>query len=883
MEKQKRTLARSVFLKGAFLKEGRDTPLRSSPPVDVSGPVPKHLVKLPGGDWHLWQWAALRGAGLPATEVLKLSASSCVTDAENLLFAVDKVRVAHREALNAVRNALDALRKEGQWDDVTKREPLVKAMRQLSKGNVPSGFDEPVEVRTIIGAFDQALQAERIASINYREKFEATTIESSSAICDIAATERFQEAVVWQNRQAFHSAIQPLLRRPPKTPARSSKQRQHEELVAGYLQRYCVKNDTIGFFGPVGWARLGGTTERARIHPGVDLLASRRVYFEVWCMDELGAKLSEDNELRAWIAPRRLPYVYVEETTLRLPRARPQKISEVSVAALRACDGETTARDIVTGLRHRFPGQIGHAASGYELLKQLCDRGLISWKLELPIEPFPERTLRDLIGRVRDESLRQVALAAIDELEEKRAGVTRAAGNATELDVALAELEKSFSRLTGSSATRAHGKNYAARTLVYEDGRRDIEVEFGEEILQALGPPLTLLLLSARWYTHQVAEYYRLKFKEIYDELKTQTGSPTIDAAVFWYRLHALLYDSTQSAWNNVLPQFQQRWAKIFALPAGERRVSYSAETLRPQVEAAFAAPHPGWATARHHSPDVMIAAAGPEALRRGDYNIVMGELHLGGNTLRGSLFVNQHPRPQELHEAFRSDIAKQDITIVPPKSWPGLTVRTLPVLLTEGNHQLLVTHDAFGNSMQHSLPIASLVVEDSPDGLVFRTRDRKHSFLVHDNLSDVLSGQTLNYFKLLKAANHNPRITIDRLVVSRESWSFPASECIFAFEKDAATRFLRTREWLQTRKLPRFVFVKVPVELKPFYVDFESSIYIDILSKNIRRTLEAGGDAALVTFSEMMPVHEQTWLPDAEGIRYTSELRMVAVDSRAG
>jgi hypothetical protein len=28
-------------------------------------------------------------------------------------------------------------------------------------------------------------------------------------------------------------------------------------VIANYLQRYCLKNDTIGFYGPVGWADAG--------------------------------------------------------------------------------------------------------------------------------------------------------------------------------------------------------------------------------------------------------------------------------------------------------------------------------------------------------------------------------------------------------------------------------------------------------------------------------------------------------------------------------------------------------------------------------------------------------------------------------------------------
>jgi hypothetical protein len=69
---------------------------------------------------------------------------------------------------------------------------------------------------------------------------------------------------------------------------------------------------------------------------------------------------------------------------------------------------------------------------------------------------------------------------------------------------------------------------------------------------------------------------------------------------------------------------------------------------------------------------------------------------------------------------------------------------------------------------------------------------------------------------------------------------------------------------------------------VKPFYVDFDAPIYVDILSKMIRRTKEKGAPDALVSVTEMHPRADETWLPDAEGNHYTSELRFVCVDPRS-
>jgi hypothetical protein len=134
--------------------------------------------------------------------------------------------------------------------------------------------------------------------------------------------------------------------------------------------------------------------------------------------------------------------------------------------------------------------------------------------------------------------------------------------------------------------------------------------------------------------------------------------------------------------------------------------------------------------------------------------------------------------------------------------------------------------------------------------------------------------------------------------VIARETWQFPADQLDFAATSDEAVRFAAARAWWRRESLPAQVFVKVPGETKPFFVDFTSPPYINILAKAVRR-LQAGtpgpqapsrsavaGEKAddavpVVQVSEMLPGLDQLWLSDHEGNRYTSECRVVAVDLR--
>lgn len=126
------------------------------------------------------------------------------------------------------------------------------------------------------------------------------------------------------------------------------------------------------------------------------------------------------------------------------------------------------------------------------------------------------------------------------------------------------------------------------------------------------------------------------------------------------------------------------------------------------------------------------------------------------------------------------------------------------------------------------------------------------------------------------------PRIKIDNVVISRESWRFNPADLDFAAEKDEAARFVRTREWAAARGIPRYVFVKSSAEVKPFYVDFTSPIYVNVLTKMVRRTNAAERlPDKTITVVEMLPAHDNLWLADHEGNRYTSELRCTWVDDR--
>jgi hypothetical protein len=317
--------------------------------------------------------------------------------------------------------------------------------------------------------------------------------------------------------------------------------------------------------------------------------------------------------------------------------------------------------------------------------------------------------------------------------------------------------------------------------------------------------------------------------------------------------------------------------------PDGVRRYRVSSAALAGAVAREFGGATPQWRAAIHHSPDIMIAAAGPEAVQRGDFLLVLGELHLAVNSLDNRFFIQHHDDPRRLLAAAEADFGGRRIYAAPPKNSPFVSSRVWPPVALLSPEYTYWSWSGEVCSVEPEGPVlagADLMVSRRDGALcvVSRGTGARHDLL--EVIGEILSAAVVSSFRPLAAAPHNPRVTIDRLVVSRESWTFGAADTAWAFVKDEAARFAAARAWRARHGLPERAFVVLPVERKPIAVDFASLTLVNILAKEVRRTAEAG--ALTFSLTEMLPDLAQLWLPDRAGQRYASEFRLVAFDGAA-
>jgi hypothetical protein len=125
--------------------------------------------------------------------------------------------------------------------------------------------------------------------------------DESARLQVVACDPAFREAVTWQNPAALANAVVKVAEGSSSKPSRA---RQRAEVVASYWQRYCGKNDTIGFFGPLAWGRVSDDGAAMRVRSGV-LVRERSVHFEAWPLQALAESLDPQLAVAAGPWPER--------------------------------------------------------------------------------------------------------------------------------------------------------------------------------------------------------------------------------------------------------------------------------------------------------------------------------------------------------------------------------------------------------------------------------------------------------------------------------------------------------------------------------------------------------------------------------------------------
>lgn len=713
------------------------------------------------------------------------------------------------------------------------------------------------------------------------EAFDAALGALGAGVYQTAADPAFRSALTWQNPGAL-SSVAGVLRDGPDAP-RNERRRRREEIVAKYWQRYCLKNDTIGFFGPMCWTTVGAEGPEGTDGPivagapGPGLVRLRRAFFEWWALDALGDTIAADPRVRPWLPVRLEPHVTLRARELLVPNEPPRRVSPATAALLTAARRRRRAADLAVELVSDPGGGLRREADVYAELAELAKSGVLRVGFDLPMDLTAADTLRAQLGEVDDAPARDAALRELDALCALR-DAAAAAVDPDELAVAMTALERRFEEVTGQAPRRRPGQTYAGRTLCHLEAVRDLDISFGDDVLDRLAA-LEPLLRSARWLTAAVADAYVAALAELYEDLADDAGTREIPFTDLWFVAQGMVLGTapgTRSPAAIVTADFVRRWGEVLGLadvPPGTRELHFTTAELNERVTKVFPADAPGWALARIHSPDLHLCAPDRAALERGEYTVVLGELHIGVPAFDSHFFTLGHPDPQALHAGMVADLPDGRVRLLVPPDWPRYCARNAEWM--HGPRDALVGFaPAPGADTERHVPITALTVVPGPSGLRLRADDGREWPLV-EMFAYLFDHQTFDTWKLAGTAEHTPRVCVDGLVLVRETWRATVAATGLADVTGERDRYLAVRDWRRRVGLPDRVFVRIDTELKPFFVDLTSPLYTRLLCTMLRGARAKGGPDVGITVTELLPGPEHAWLVDAAGRRYASELRL--------
>ncbi|MCN9243058.1 lantibiotic dehydratase family protein [Streptomyces sp. RY43-2] len=697
----------------------------------------------------------------------------------------------------------------------------------------------------------------------FRAAYRADTETESVRLARLATDDRVRTAIAWQNRTVYR-ILDSLAARKGK----ESKRRQRERTLAMYWLRYCAKADTIGFFGPGAWISVGQGQRALALDHGPSLTAASRTFFERWTMAALADRMAARPGARWWFPPMLRPDVHLDGDRLVMQGGRTVRLREDDVHVLRLADGDRSAEAIAdaTGWDPATARQRVE-----KVLTRLLKQRVLTWDANIPVDVRAEEVLRRRVAGIGDPELFVHCAAILAELDRLRVDIDRA-DSAEELVAALDRLDDFFVRTTGQAASREEGKAYAGRTLCYQDSLRDCRTDLGRDFVDSIARPLALVADTADWFGNRLAELAEAEVAGFVRKAAARRADVTL--ADVWTQVLGLFWGDRATPVHTATRELAEKWREVLALdPAapGSVPVRLSVADIEERARAVFAT---GPVRSPHlavHSPDLQVVASSPEAVNAGEYTAVLGELHACLATL-DLPFLDWTCDTGSLRDQVNAALDAPRMVPLLPVEWKRNSGRMVPAPIGAGDRLIGFTRAPYDDRGRVD-PAAAIALAET-DGTVTATTPDGRTWSMAELLAVPVSIIAADAFKIGLDRAHAPRVTLDDLVLFRETWRLPVAGVALPDKADKERDYLAVRRWVNAHALPDLLFVKFPEETKPSLVDFTSPTLVLAFASLVRAARRLDPDAA-VTLSEPLPAPDDSWLTDADGERYVSELRL--------
>ncbi len=695
-------------------------------------------------------------------------------------------------------------------------------LRSLQEGR---GLDSP---RPATEEWRRAVRRWNSIRAELRDACQEEKVTLKERLKELASEPRVQEAVFLSSPDMYENVWRRYVELGDIPD--NARWRRVERQVYTYLQRFCAKNETTSFFGPMGY---GEVTEHGMFEVRNLARQRRRTFFSFRAVRELTRAIGRDRDL-----------------ILHLP-ARLNRLYEIvpGAARSRALDEEVPLSPEAERMMRwwkDFSGTLTEASSAFglspsALLKiaaPLLRAGVLLLRIDFEPNDFESfESLRAAVRALPHQAGRTRWLNRLDRLDALREEFESA-----ELEARvrlLKDLERLFSEYTGADAHEGAGEVYADRLVLYEEASSRFSIRMGKTFTEALENKLSEGLELSAAYGERVQRGYKDAARQVLEHEDD--------------RIDLLTYAARTRPRGDVGSRFSPL-PKIEIEPEEVRSLSLPQELCGSSS-----------AGGRYSLPDVFLAAPAGEITPE-NVEVILGRVH--HHLLLWGWLCAFYPDRRKFEFTTR-DWLRRDPSAT---SLVGLELGRR----NKGFYCFPGRRAGYpGRDYGADLSMADLDVEIGQDGPVARD-DHARKVLLYLPLADYTTyppfaalAHPLVLHAPIAGGAHVPRLRVGGAVYQRERWTL---DCSVRFEKLRGVDLLLSVQRERRRSgWPRFVFARIADERKPVLIDTWSPFGAELL-----RRMARGGKTVIV--EEMLPAPEHLWLRDERGRRYTCELRMQAV-----
>jgi hypothetical protein len=739
-----------------------------------------------------------------------------------------------------------------------------KLIRKLNEGLTLQIADLPLDLRAPLTAAVHdwnGLLEQTATRTEADQQYQAYLERTRQGLIDFLDDDAVAEALFISNPAALTRTRELIRDRHAKNDTRK---KQKLRLGWSYAQRFCAKNDTSSFFGPLAWGRFDpDQAENLQVTHGDVWIKDRHTFFENWAVQRLVDQINQQCPEPDGMPLQLNMGCYLQGNTLFMPIGKKQQLNPITAQVLayvnEPAEGEATFRGLLSACTQTSPSTLREVLD-HLVSKRIVRRG---WRMS-PRERQPiERMQRWLDEAAVSETFRQTWQLRLERLENARRDY--ATGNLERRTQCLDTLNQLLAE-AGVDLSRETGAMYVGRYPVYEDCSRNMNISLGQDMFRQINEDLAPLMRIHQWLIKAIA--YRLNQALIEVWKQRQNADMPVDFLDFLNALAPLLPTIEERIVIDLEHLLEKAWKQQLEGLADNLDVRLSVadiECLISRLNVELDVTHFEVFGSDYHSPDFLLSSPSVEAINRGDYTIIVGEVHPAVHTLSQPVAAPFGPFNVQVNQQVEAIFQRPRLILADsPESyqrshidWP-LQPSYLQLVLPSGGG-CVAAHQQFGAGRAKviyahgRLQVVDALGQFSEDLLcVYPTPMHRLGF--------ALAGSAV-------AKHDKRRIWLGRALYKRASWLFSSDQLPqMKTSIDDLDHILQWRAWAVAQGLPRYAFIKIDSEPKPIFLDFDNPLSLDGISTALQ-------SAKQVKFSEMRPCPEELWLEQARG-RFCCEIR---------